>query len=566
MGTTNISDDSPQKVYGKNKIWCNFFGITGYKYYNIFFGFISITIPYVGLLVILIKVRTDISITYQIVITTIFYIIELVNMILCCCTDPGILPRQGRDFYYTTNRNSQRKIINGHYMKINYCYSCCLYKPPRTSHCSLCDNCVERFDHHCLWLGTCVGKRNYKYFYSIISSLFINIIFHIICSIYYIITGIKSYGNNPNNKLIIIISYSILAFYDIMFFIFFLSKLIFVHTFLIFKNITYYEYVKNKLTIYPNNPYKTYFFDVFKKYFFSQYKSILISYLKKINDKKSNIVDNMIPHKKATKAKEEKEYIFKDSYRNNSINNQNQNSELEGIKSGRYIEESKGAKLNKKINNKEEDFKINSNILREEMLSEHNNLKDKQTISICQNKNIKIKINELNEIKTQSRNNKETDNISDIIRSNNLIKLKQGENNEKLEHIFTNNQISQIASSYFSENKHSLETENSKKIINSIHTRNIYLDTLDSNNLYFNRHTVEENKINYGVPKINISSLKNARLTPIKDRKKFFYYNEVNGQDQNIQININDSNNFIDNKDDKDIQSGTRFQNESHED
>ena len=90
----------------------------------------------------------------------------LAFLFLTVFTSPGVVPKAlGR----SSNRPADGLIAyvelpSGVKLYKPYCYVCNINRPPRAAHCPLCNNCVERYDHHCGLIGACIGKGNFTSF------------------------------------------------------------------------------------------------------------------------------------------------------------------------------------------------------------------------------------------------------------------------------------------------------------------------------------------------------------------------------------------------------------------
>ena len=400
---TSIHKDHLQRI-GNNKFLCNNKILVGNKYYHLIYSFIFLTLPTSVFISSMIKINTASSITLIVIVLLIFIPI-IYGLLKGGTRDPGIIERNNEYASYNNKKSTIKINIKGHMVNLNYCYTCFHFRPPRTSHCAECDNCVEKFDHHCLWMGTCVGKRNYKYFYLVLSLTTILSLTQIFSCVGFIVVKLKQ--ENVKKILYIIISLSCVGFFDLMFFCFFLVKLFVVHSWLLSSGLTFYEHIKKKyFTFLDIKPYSKGFWRNIKQRLFEE-----------IPSSRLNLIDDI--------AKDENALV--DNYINNENNvNNNDNIFLEGIQA----ENQKGKKFKESFNNNSDNDIDEDKENDKENQSEENNIDNKED-----NKNDEMDETgerKINEDKNDNDNNINEDNNND---NNNKIEEERNDEDPKREGI-----------------------------------------------------------------------------------------------------------------------------------
>ncbi|KAF4532112.1 hypothetical protein B566_EDAN004117 [Ephemera danica] len=120
--------------------------------------FLILYAEFVVMYVMLMPSPYPIYATINMIIFQVFAFLAFASHLRTMFTDPGAVPKGNA----TKEMISLMGFREG--QVIFKCPKCCSIKPERAHHCSVCQRCIRKMDHHCPWVNNCVGENNQKYF------------------------------------------------------------------------------------------------------------------------------------------------------------------------------------------------------------------------------------------------------------------------------------------------------------------------------------------------------------------------------------------------------------------
>ena len=484
----------PKKI-GNNKILCGNRFIVGKKYHHIIFSILLLSLPTAIYISAMMIINIPSSIFFSI-LNFIIYILVFIFLLIGGCSDPGILERNNEYSFYENRKSMIKMNIQGHMINVNYCYTCFHFRPPRTSHCAECDNCVQNFDHHCLWMGTCVGKRNYKYFYYILFLTSLCALIQSLSCVGYIVNHFKHSDFKSINSKYIVITLAFVAFFDIMFIIFFLFKLMWVHTSLLSKGLTFYEHIKKK------------FFEAvkIKPYSRGTWNNIYYKLFRKVPKSKLNLEEINNISKEPETLNENKNIIIKDD--NGNINNNENNIDNKENKDN--LSDTAGMKSSEKNNGEKKDINNGGNELNNNNEINENNM-HLQEMNAFFNKDNKNGDKESDKSDDENSLNKRINKIIDK-------KLES----EDVEMEIINKRKKMMFNSGYEENTYEIENKDKTYIKKNIQLKEIDIDNNDINNKDIDIYKKTDNNKSMTKSKLRIKKIKlgNDRISKRKKDNK----------------------------------------------
>jgi len=114
----------------------------------------------------------------------ILYFIQVTSQFYTALVNPGILNKK---YYFSKDLFTEvEKNVN-----LNFCEYCSILvkESQSVNHCVTCDICYEHYDHHCIWIGKCIAKRNITSFWVFVFSTISYFLYNIALFFIYILSS-----------------------------------------------------------------------------------------------------------------------------------------------------------------------------------------------------------------------------------------------------------------------------------------------------------------------------------------------------------------------------------------